>query len=388
MALLDLPEVLLDVVLSQLGTKHLLRFSFVNKYALARARARIARLPDKDWRIGLGDPRSQATVYYRREEQTGAEWQRQYEQSIVLWDEGGGARLFPRTAACYGGVSWVNAEPSLRGKHYCEGCVTNISYCRMEMPCCGALVCGPCGGSPGCPPPTYRANCVVCGANQPHVKNHPTAEEEKYLLEQLQRLATEGRASAQFELGRHYYFGFSMKGVEQCYETALNWLERAARQGHAAAQFFAASCLDDRRHAPGAALANLPRRAEYLAMASAQHFTRHAAIKELGSMYLDGKIPTPDAETRSKEAVRLFKFDIEWGGTCSYVALGRCYLRGLPGVPADRDEAERVWQEAMYEFNDADAREQLEINDMVVPDVSMYFGTESEVESETESSDN
>ena len=72
MGLLDLPEAMLNEALSQLGIKYLRRFGFASKYALARARARIARLPDPDWRLGLGDRRSQATVYYRREEQTGA----------------------------------------------------------------------------------------------------------------------------------------------------------------------------------------------------------------------------------------------------------------------------------------------------------------------------
>ena len=85
-------------------------------------------------------------------------------------------------------------------------------------------------------------------------------------------------------------------------------------------------------------------------------------------MYLYGEIPTPDAETRSKEAVRLFKFDIETRSALySYTQLGRCYLRGL-GVPANRDEAERLWQYAVTENDDEEAAEELENNGMEVPE--------------------
>ena len=85
-------------------------------------------------------------------------------------------------------------------------------------------------------------------------------------------------------------------------------------------------------------------------------------------MYFDGEIPTPDAETRYKEAARLFKLDIETRvARYSYTQLGRCYMRGL-GVPADRDEAERLWQYAVTENDDEEAAEELESNGMEVPE--------------------
>ena len=85
-------------------------------------------------------------------------------------------------------------------------------------------------------------------------------------------------------------------------------------------------------------------------------------------MYFDGEIPTPDAKTRYKEAVRLFKFDIETRSALySYTQLGRCYLRGL-GVPADRDEAERLWRHAVIKNDDEEAAEELESNGMEVPE--------------------
>ena len=61
--LLRLPETLLNEILRQLGIKYLRRFSFVNRYALTRARARIAQLPDPDWRLGVGDRRSRGGRY-------------------------------------------------------------------------------------------------------------------------------------------------------------------------------------------------------------------------------------------------------------------------------------------------------------------------------------
>ena len=116
---------------------------------------------------------------------------------------------------------------------------------------------------------------------------------------------------------------------------------------------------------------DLPRRAEYLAMATAQHISHFAAIEELGTMYFDGEIPTPDAETRYKEAARLFKIDIETRRAMySYTQLGRCYRRGL-GVPANRDEAERLWRHAVITNNDEEACEELERNGMEVPE---YLG--------------
>ena len=92
------------------------------------------------------------------------------------------------------------------------------------------------------------------------------AKEDQYLREQLHPLATMGSASAQYMLGTRYNFGRA-----QNIETALLWYERAARQGHAGAQFFAARIFSGcpSHAAPGPA--NHPREAEYLAMCVAQH---------------------------------------------------------------------------------------------------------------------
>ena len=190
-----------------------------------------------------------------------------------------------------------------------------------------------------------------------------SVEADQYLRKQLRPLATKGSASAQYLLGSRHHWG-----RPQHIETALLWYERAARQGHADAQFFAARCLDWGTPGP----IDLPRRAEYLAMCIAQHPSRFAASEALGSMYLHDEIPTPNAETRYAEAVRLYKLDIELakgrrqGRTDSYLQLGRCYLQGR-GVPVDRSEAMRLWYHAVEEWGDPDARDELENNGMGVP---------------------
>ncbi|WP_440455254.1 tetratricopeptide repeat protein [Psychrobacter sp. ASPA161_9] len=51
---------------------------------------------------------------------------------------------------------------------------------------------------------------------------------------QTQRLANQGNADAQFNLGEMYYLG---DGVSQNYTTAKKWFEKAANQGDATAQF-------------------------------------------------------------------------------------------------------------------------------------------------------
>ena len=101
MALLDLPEAMVQEILAHLGVKVVRQFRLVSRSAREQVTVRIKRLPDKSWRLGHGDPRSQDTTYFSREEQVGEEWLKRYEDSIVLWDASGGARLYPQTKAAW-----------------------------------------------------------------------------------------------------------------------------------------------------------------------------------------------------------------------------------------------------------------------------------------------
>ena len=98
------------------------------------------------------------------------------------------------------------------------------------MYCCGSVICVMCRRD--------SANCPVCGSNVTRRRRHPTPAEDQHrdqlLLEQLHQHATKGSASAQYQLGTHYAFANGGYGDTPA---ALLWYERAARQGHAGAQF-------------------------------------------------------------------------------------------------------------------------------------------------------
>ena len=57
----------------------------------------------------------------------------------------------------------------------------------------------------------------------------------KQALTQLQPLAHQGNATAQYYLGIMYAHG---QGVEIDHKLSAKWVERAAKQGHAQAQYF------------------------------------------------------------------------------------------------------------------------------------------------------
>jgi len=104
-----------------------------------------------------------------------------------------------------------------------------------------------------------------------------------------------------------------------------------------------------------------------------------AALSNLAGMYLFDRIlheedlgyRLTDNETARTEAVRLLKMDLEMDGhESAYYKLGCCYCYGW-GVPIDRREAARLWRYAVINFDNADAREELEENGMDVPEVNL-----------------
>jgi len=338
MALLDLPEAMVQEILAHLGVKVVRQFRLVSRSAREQVTVRIKRLPDKSWRLGHGDPRSQDTTYFSREEQVGEEWLKRYEDSIVLWDASGGARLYPQTKAAW--------------KPHCQVCLKSGPHGLKTMDCCSALVCRNCGGS---------SCCLWCGSPTKFFLDLKP-DEVQHRLELLRQRAAKGTPNAQFQLGQAHYYGFHRSGVEKCYETALHWFERAARQGNVDAQYFAASCVGGLADE----LKDHRRKSEFLAMCAAQRPRGFSgeAMSSLGSMYLFRQIPAPDDQTSYREAVRLFKLDIDlWGHAEAYLNLGKCYEWGT-GVPVDDSEALRLWTYVASEFDGEeeadDAREQLE----------------------------
>ena len=95
-------------------------------------------------------------------------------------------------------------------------------------------------------------------------------------------------------------------------------------------------------------------------------------MSHLGSMYLFRQIPAPDDQTSYREAVRLFKLDIDlWGHAEAYLNLGKCHEWGT-GVPVDDSEARRLWTYVAIEYDGEDeaddAREQLGRRGWPVPE--------------------
>ena len=349
--LLRLPEAMVQEILAHLGVKAVRQFRLVSRSAREQVTVRIKRLPDKSWRLGHGDPRSQDTTYFSREEQVGEEWLKRYEDSIVLWDASGGARLYPQTKAAW--------EP------HCQVCLQSGPHGLNSMDCCSALVCRNCGES-------ECQRCLWCGTpTKAYYLLKP--DEVQHRLELLRQRAAKGTPNAQFQLGLAYYYGFHSSGVEKCYETALHWFERAARQGNVDGQYFAASVLGGLRGAPDE-LEDHRRKSEFLAMCAAQRPRGFSggAMSHLGSMYLFRQIPAPDDQTSYREAVRLFKLDIDlWEHAEAYLNLGKCYEWGT-GVPVDDSEALRLWTYVAIQFDGEeeadDAREQLGRRGWPVPE--------------------
>ena len=104
-------------------------------------------------------------------------------------------------------------------------------------------------------------------------------------LKQVQPMAEQGNALAQYNLGVMYYYGHN---VEQDYDEAVKWWRLAADQGHAYAQHYLANMYFcgygvTRSYEEAASLYRL---AAEQGMAVSQH--------NLGSMYANGQGITQD----------------------------------------------------------------------------------------------
>ena len=143
--------------------------------------------------------------------------------------------------------------------------------------------------------------------------------QDAYMTE-VRRLAAEGDAVAQFELGVLYAFG---RGVPQDYEEAARWYRLAADQGHASAQYNLGVSYAFGRGVPqdhGEAV-RWYRLAADQGLANAQF--------RLGRAYHDGRGVPQDYE----EAVRWYRLAADWGHPGAQNNLGVMYANG-PGRAA------------------------------------------------------
>ena len=163
-------------------------------------------------------------------------------------------------------------------------------------------------------------------------------------LQQLKKLAAQGNASAQNQLGQLYANG---RGVPQDYATARGWYEKAAAQGHTWAQNQLGQLYADGRGVPQ----------NYKA---AQQWWEQAALKgsaqaqfNLGQLYTNGRgVPQDYATARGwheKAAAQ--------GHAWAQAQLGQLYANGWGG-PQDYTRA-RGWYERAAAQGNAWAQAQL-----------------------------
>lgn len=134
-----------------------------------------------------------------------------------------------------------------------------------------------------------QADAVQDAMDALHRKDYPSA------VRLLEPLARSGHALAQSRLGQLYYHGH---GVRESDALALQWFERAARQGLAEAQFHLANM-----YAYG--LAALPPEADGARLAAQWYFEAarqgHAdAQYSLGILFLTGSGVTQSADEAAK----------------------------------------------------------------------------------------
>ena len=155
--------------------------------------------------------------------------------------------------------------------------------------------------------------------------------------QQLMRLAAQGNASAQNQLGQLYANG---RGVPQDYSTAGGWYEKAAAQGHVWAQNQLGQLSAD-----GLGVPQDYKKARQWWEQAATHGVAQAQYN-LGQLYANGRgVPQNYATARGwyeKAAVQ--------GHAWAQAQLGQLYANGR-GVPQDLTTARRWYEKAAAQGN-------------------------------------
>ena len=154
---------------------------------------------------------------------------------------------------------------------------------------------------------------------------------------QLRRIAEQGEAAAQTELGARYETG---RGVTRDYEEAVRWYRRAVDQGHARGQASLGAAHSNGTGVPHDDEAAVPwfRRAAEQGDARGQN--------GLGFMYANGWGVRED----HAEAVRWFRLAADQGDADAQRNLGAMYANGW-GVREDHAEAARWYRLAADQGN-------------------------------------
>ena len=157
---------------------------------------------------------------------------------------------------------------------------------------------------------------------------------EQIGVDELQRLADDGRAWAQAWLGAAYQIGSAVTPRDPA--LALRWLEKAAAQGDSGAQFMLGLSFLRGDGVP----ADAKRAMALLRSAAGQGHTK--AQVRLGSGYFDGTGVLQDYA----EAVRWWRLAADQGDDEAQANLGDLYRLGDKGVAQDYQESARWYRSA------------------------------------------
>ncbi len=160
----------------------------------------------------------------------------------------------------------------------------------------------------------------------------------------VQKLAAQGNAEAQYELGECYLWGY---GVDVDEAEAIKWYRKAAEQGHADARYI----LGEFYYNGIGVNKDLTEAAKWYLLA-AEH--GHAKAQyDFGRCYSGGEGVDKDAA----QAVTWYRRAADNGNANAMYALGKCYLEGT-GVEKDEKQAAK-WLCNAAHWGNTDAKELL-----------------------------
>ncbi len=170
------------------------------------------------------------------------------------------------------------------------------------------------------------------------------AKDYETAFEYFQPAAEQGHADAQNSLGDCYYYG---RGVEQDYDEAVKWYRLAAEQGNATAQTNLGYCYKAGRGVDQ----DYTEAVKWYRLAADQGYAD--AQNKLGWMYETGR----GVEQDYAEAVKWYRLAAEQGNATAQTNLGYCYKAGR-GVDQDYTEAVK-WYRLAADQGYADAQNKL-----------------------------
>jgi hypothetical protein len=155
--------------------------------------------------------------------------------------------------------------------------------------------------------------------------------------DRCRRLAEQGDASREFDLGRMYFEG---KGVTQDYAEALRWYRKAAEQGHIKAQF----CLGEMYLRGQGTTEDQAEARQWIQKAAKQNDEKAEAA--LGYIYYNGK----GVLQNYTEAANWYRRAADQGYALAQQSLAYMCYNGR-GVPQDYAEAARLYRKAAEQGN-------------------------------------